>query len=132
MSAAGGFSSDRPGRLNVRPPVQPAGIEIDLHGMTTSQAEYAAEQHIRQAHAGRLHIVKIVHGFGTGAVKSTVRRLLKASPLVKKHYLASHGDGGHGVTIAELDYGQRWSYNTPGNNAITPRPQRRRSRGRPD
>ncbi|MDA0233198.1 MAG: Smr/MutS family protein [Chloroflexi bacterium] len=101
-------------------------MDIDLHGMTTPQAAAAAEQHLRQAHAARLHIVKIIHGHGTGAVRSTVHRVLKASPLVKKHYLASHGDGGHGVTIAELDYGQRESYDNRANHAITPRPERRR------
>lgn len=125
----GGTGNFGPGRVNrpaARPPIQPANIDIDLHGMTTSQASIAAEQHIQLAHAARLHIVKIIHGHGTGAVKSTVHRILGASPLVKKHYLASHGDGGHGVTIAELDYGQRESYDNRANHAITPSPERRR------
>ncbi len=120
--AESGYGFDRP----IRPTIKPANVDIDLHGMTTAQAATAAEQHIQQAHDARLHIVKIIHGFGTGAVKSTVHKVLKASPLVKKHYLASHGDGGHGVTIAELDYGQSDSYDNRANNAITPRAERRR------
>jgi DNA mismatch repair protein MutS2 len=94
--------------------------------MMKAQATDVTERHIEQAHASRLHIVKIIHGHGTGALKSTVHSVLKASPLVKKHYLASHGDGGHGVTIAELDYGQRGSYDSRANNRITPRAERRR------
>ena len=109
-----------------RPSVRPATIEIDLHGMTVGAANMATEQHIAQAHAARLHIMKIIHGHGTGALKSAVHVLLKSSPLVKKFYLASHGDGGHGVTIAELDYGQRSSYDRRSNNSIVPRSERRK------
>ncbi len=94
--------------------------------MMVSAATSATERHVANAHAARLHIVKIIHGHGTGALKKAVHRLLKSSPLVKKHYLASYGDGGHGVTIAELDYGQRGSYNARANNAITPKAERRK------
>ena len=110
----------------VRPQVQPVDIAIDLHGMRPSAAASATERHIASARAARLHIVKIGHGHGTGALKKTVHQLLKSSPLVKKFYLASHGDGGHGVTITELDYGQRGSYNAKANNSITPTPTRRK------
>ena len=109
-----------------RPPIRPAEIDIDLHGMIVSTAVSTAERHISKAHASRLHIVKIIHGHGTGALKKAVHKLLKSSPLVKKYYLASHGDGGHGVTIAELDYGQRGSYDTRSNNSITPKSERRK------
>lgn len=117
----------QPGSLPpTRPPVRPANIDIDLHGMVVSAAERATELHIQRAHASRLHIVKIIHGHGTGALKKAVHRLLKSSPLVKKFYLASHGDGGHGVTIAELNYGQRGAYDKRSNYSISPKAQRRK------
>lgn len=109
-----------------RPPIRAAEIEIDLHGMVVTSAVSATERHLANAHASRLHIVKIIHGHGTGALKKAVHRLLKSSPLVKKFYLASYGDGGHGVTIAELDYGQRGSYDTRENHSITPKAERRK------
>lgn len=109
-----------------RPPIRPAEINVDLHGMIVSTAVSVTERHISSAHASRLHIVKIIHGHGTGALKKAVHKLLKSSPLVKKYYLASHGDGGHGVTIAELAYGQRGSYDTRANNSITPKSERRK------
>ncbi len=84
------------------------------------------ERHLETAHAARLHIVKVIHGHGTGTLKKAVHKLLKSSPLVRKFYLASHGDGGHGVTIAELDHGQRQSYDSRANNSITPKAERRR------
>lgn len=110
----------------IRPPIRPAQIDIDLHGMIVTTAISATERHIVKAHADRLHIVKVIHGHGTGALKKAVHKLLKSSPLVKKFYLASHGDGGHGVTIAELDYGQRGSYDAKSNNSITPKSERRK------
>jgi DNA mismatch repair protein MutS2 len=113
-------------RPTARPAIQPANIEIDLHGMTREQARAATERHIGQAHVARLHIVKIIHGHGTGALRSTVQSVLRSSPLVKKHYPASHGDGQFGVMIAELDYGQRSSYDNRENHAITPKAERRK------
>ena len=120
MTATSGNSFGRP----TRPPIRPANVEIDLHGMFVKTAVDATERHLQDAHADRLHIVKIIHGHGTGAVKTAVHAHLKKSPLVKKFYLASYGDGGTGVTIAELDYGQRGSYNSKRNNSIVPRAER--------
>jgi DNA mismatch repair protein MutS2 len=107
-----------------RPPVQQAEIDIDLHGMTVDRALMALERHLRQAHASRLHIVKVIHGHGTGALKDAAQRFLAGSPLVKRHYFASHGDGGYGVTIAELDYGKGKPYDRRANNAIKPKAER--------
>ena len=122
MNTDAGNSFGRP----VRPQVTPAEISIDLHGMLAKTATDATERHLTKAHHSRLHIVKIIHGHGTGALKKAVHKLLKGSPLVKRFYLASHGDGGHGVTIAELDYGQRGSYDSKSNYSIVPRSERRK------
>ena len=110
----------------VRPSIQPAEIEIDLHGMAVAVANERTRRHIERAYNARLHIVKIIHGHGTGALKSAVYELLSASPLVKKFYPGSYGDGGHGVTIAELNYGQTGNYDSPSNYRITPKRERRR------
>lgn len=122
MSAAFDPGAGRP----TRPQIRPAEIDIDLHGMVVSTAISVTERHVAKGHASRLHIVKIIHGHGTGALKKAVHKHLKSSSLVKKFYLASHGDGGHGVTIAELDYGQRGSYDARSNNSITPKAERRK------
>ena len=94
--------------------------------MVVAVANERTRRHIERAYNARLHIVKIIHGHGTGALKSAVHELLSSSPLVKKFYLASYGDGGHGVTIAELNYGQTGNYDSPLNYRITPRSQRRK------
>lgn len=126
---SGPIDRKRPGRLPAapaapRPPVRPPDIDLDLHGMTVREALSAVERRLERAHADRLHILKIIHGHGTGALKSAVQKLLSQSPLVSRHYFASYGDGGYGVTIAELDYGKGKAYNRRANNEITPKPER--------
>ena len=128
---SGDRRSDRPaaGRTPIppaapRPPVRASDVEIDLHGMTVRQALSAVQRHIERAHRDRLHIVKVIHGHGTGALKAAVQKFLAESPRVSKHYFASHGDGGYGVTIAELDYGKGKPYNRRANNLIGPKPER--------
>ena len=117
-------SASVPGPAPTRPPLRPANIEIDLHGMTVREAEAAVERHLRAAHRDHLHIVKVVHGHGTGALKDAVQQWLQKSPLVKRQYFASHGDGGFGVTIAELDYGKGKPLDRRATYGITPRAER--------
>jgi DNA mismatch repair protein MutS2 len=46
--------------------------------------------------------VRIIHGFGTGALKNFVHHFLKGHPHVAKFSFAPQDQGGNGATIAEL------------------------------
>ena len=46
--------------------------------------------------------VRIIHGFGTGALKNFVHHFLKDHPHVSKYGFAPSDQGGNGATIAEL------------------------------
>jgi DNA mismatch repair protein MutS2 len=46
--------------------------------------------------------VRIIHGFGTGALQRYVHHFLKNSDLVERFEFAPSNQGGHGATIAEL------------------------------
>ena len=46
--------------------------------------------------------VRIVHGFGTGALKNYVHHFLKNHDLVERFAFAPDSQGGNGATIAEL------------------------------
>lgn len=98
-----------------------AEIEIDLHGMRAHEADTMIKVHLQHCHNSRLHIAKINHGHGTGVLKALARDILTKSELVARHYPASYGDGGDGVTIAELDYGGHKAYNRRSNNSIVPK-----------
>ena len=45
----------------------------------------------------------ILHGHGTGILRSALREHFVAFPGVRKLYPAEPGDGGDGVTVVELD-----------------------------
>lgn len=96
-------------------------IEIDLHGMRAHEAETQIKIHLQHCYNSRLHIVKIIHGHGSGVLKQLARDILTKSELVARHYPGSYGDGGDGVTIAELNYGGHKAYNRRSNNSIVPK-----------
>jgi len=106
--------------------IDPVDIEIDLHGMRASEAETMIKIHLQRCHNARLHIAKINHGHGTGALKKITRDTLTKSDLVVRHYPGSYGDGGDGVTIAEMNYGGHKAFNRRANNSIVPKSLRKR------
>lgn len=101
--------------------LDPVDIEIDLHGMRAHEADTEIKIHLQRCHNARLHIAKINHGHGTGILKTLARDLLTKSDLVLRHYPGSWGDGGDGVTIAEMNYGGHKAFNRRSNNEIVPK-----------
>lgn len=101
--------------------LDPVDMEIDLHGMRAHEAETLIKIHLQRCHNGRLHIAKINHGHGTGVLKQLTRDTLTRSDLVVRHYPGSYGDGGDGITIAELNYGGHKAFNRRSNNSIIPK-----------
>ena len=78
------------------------GAELNLIGKTTADAEYEIDRFLDEAYMSSLPRVRIIHGFGTGALKNYVHRVLKGHPHVEKFAFAPSEQGGHGATIAEL------------------------------
>ena len=76
--------------------------EIDLRGMDTIEAVCVMERYLDEAMRSNLKTVRIIHGKGTGAVRAAVHQSLKRIKYVKKYRLGQYGEGGDGVTIAEL------------------------------
>jgi len=76
--------------------------QIDLRGMMTDEAIANLERFLDTAMMGRLETVTIIHGKGTGAVRSAVRTYLKRSRYVKSFRPGRYGEGEDGVTVAEL------------------------------
>ncbi len=76
--------------------------ELDVRGMMADEAELAVERYLDAASAARLQTVTIIHGKGTGALRSAVQQLLKRSRLVRNYRLGRYGEGETGVTIVEL------------------------------
>ncbi len=79
-----------------------AGWEINLIGQTVAEAEALLEPFLERAAMADLREVRIIHGIGTGRLKTAVRALLKHSPLVSGFEDAPSAGGGAGVTLASL------------------------------
>ena len=76
--------------------------EIDLRGMESIEAVNAAELYIDSAVMSKLKSVTIIHGKGTGALRTAVQQMLRKNKAVKSFRLGRFGEGESGVTIVEL------------------------------
>ena len=76
--------------------------ELDIRGMETVEGVNAAEQYIDNAVMGKLKTVTIIHGKGTGALRTAIHQMLRRNKLVKSFRLGRYGEGESGVTIVEL------------------------------
>ena len=76
--------------------------EIDLRGMETIEGVLAAERYIDSAVMAKLKTVTIIHGKGTGALRSAIQQMLKKNKFVKSFRLGRYGEGESGVTVVEL------------------------------
>ena len=76
--------------------------ELNLLGLTVSEAQQELDQFIDQAVMGGLEEVKIIHGVGTGKLKEGVRNYLRSMKNVKEFRGGAYGEGDAGVTIVKL------------------------------
>lgn len=76
--------------------------EIDLHGMRVEDALGAVDYALDQAVVHHLTSLKIIHGYGTGAVRMAVREMLETHPHVAYFRFGNPMEGGLACTIAEL------------------------------
>ena len=76
--------------------------EIDVRGMRVDEMELAVQRALDAAIGADLHVMRIIHGKGTGALRERVDELLRADRRVREHRVGAWNEGGTGVTIAEL------------------------------
>lgn len=75
---------------------------IDIRGLDSEEAIYTVDKYLDDAYVVGLKEVTIIHGKGTGVLRQTIGQMLKKHPHVKDCRLGEYGEGGSGVTIAEL------------------------------
>jgi len=76
--------------------------EVDLRGMDAVEAVCVLERYLDEAMRSNLQSVRIIHGKGTGTLRTAVQQSLRKNKFVKKFRLGVYGEGEDGVTIAEL------------------------------
>jgi len=82
--------------------IKSPSIEVDLRGMLPEEATQAAEKFLDDALLSNLSTVQIIHGKGTGVLRTAVHVMLKRHPHVKEYRLGKYGEGEDGVTIVML------------------------------
>ncbi len=76
--------------------------EINLLGMTTDEAVMALDKYLDDARMSHLDTVRIVHGKGTGALRSAVQNYLRKQSWIRSYRAGDFGEGDAGVTIVTL------------------------------
>lgn len=73
--------------------------ECNLIGKTVDEALAVLDKYLDDAYLSHMESVRIVHGKGTGALRSAVQSHLKKLSYVKSYRAGEHGEGDAGVTI---------------------------------
>ncbi len=73
--------------------------EINLLGRTVDEAISELDKYLDDAYLAHLNSVRVVHGKGTGALRTAVHNHLKRMKNVKEYRLGEYGEGDAGVTI---------------------------------
>ena len=92
-----------PGRTVTKNVSAPEGTtSLDLRGQTVEEALMEVDSFLDRV--SRMHVtqVTIIHGKGTGALRTAVQQHLRRCSQVKSFRLGTYGEGESGVTIAEL------------------------------
>ena len=77
--------------------------KIDLRGYRTDDALTELDLFLDKASMVNLPYVEIVHGHGTGQLRTAIRDYLSDSPYVAKFRQGDDTEGGNGVTIVDLN-----------------------------
>jgi DNA mismatch repair protein MutS2 len=76
--------------------------EIDLRGMMVEEASYELDKYLDDAVLTGVGQIYVIHGKGTGALRSGIQDFLRGHHHVKSFRIGQHGEGDLGVTVVEL------------------------------
>ncbi len=77
-------------------------LEINVLGMTVGEALYEVDNFIDKALIDNLEEIKVIHGVGTGKLRSAIAEHLKRHKRVESFRLGKYGEGETGVTFIKL------------------------------
>ncbi|HUT68485.1 MAG TPA: endonuclease MutS2 [Dehalococcoidales bacterium] len=85
-----------------QPAVRRVPLELDLRGKRADEVEIALDIYLNDAAQSNIAEARIIHGIGTGTVRSIVRDFLTKHPLVKSFRAGERDEGGDGATVVRL------------------------------
>ena len=78
--------------------------EINVIGQTVEDAIYVIDKYLDNCFMSGISPIRIVHGKGTGKLRSGIHQYLKKNSHVKSFRLGTFGEGEMGVTVVELKF----------------------------
>lgn len=79
-----------------------AASELDLRGQAADEAMLMLDSYIDNAVMAGIPSITIIHGKGTGVLRTAVQEHLRRHPNIGKFRFGTFGEGENGVTIAEI------------------------------
>jgi DNA mismatch repair protein MutS2 len=76
--------------------------QLDLRGKRAEEVEWIVDSYLNSAWLAGLSEIRVIHGFGTGTVRSIVREFLSTHSLVSSFRAGGKNEGGDGVTAVQL------------------------------
>ena len=76
--------------------------ELNLIGMTSVEARAELQKYLDKAILKGVNELRIIHGYGTGKLRETVRNYLKSCSFVDSYRDGVYGEGERGVTIVRM------------------------------
>lgn len=76
--------------------------ELDVRGRYGDDGWFEVDRYLDEAVLSGLETVRIIHGKGTGALRTAIWNGLKKDPRVKSYRMGNLGEGDSGVTIVTL------------------------------
>ena len=83
--------------------LSPETVELNLIGHRVDEALDESDKFLDRALLEGKQAVRIIHGFGTGALRKAVREHLRTHPAVKSWRPGNENEGGDGATVAVLE-----------------------------
>jgi DNA mismatch repair protein MutS2 len=100
--AKGAATRARAITVHARPSDEPVSEEINVIGCTVEEATRRVDKFLDDAALAGKPNVRIIHGYGTGALRRGLGEFLSAHPLVEGIHPEAEDRGGNAVTVAEL------------------------------
>jgi DNA mismatch repair protein MutS2 len=88
--------------VHAQPSEEPAAEEINVIGCTVEEATARVDKFLDGAALAGKPSVRIVHGYGTGALRRGLAAFLSEHPLVERIHAEAADRGGEAITVVEL------------------------------
>lgn len=77
-------------------------MQLDLRGERYEEAKIKLEKYFDDALLAGLEVITIIHGYGSGAIRSVVQEFVKNHPHIESTRYGGSGEGGMGSTVIKL------------------------------